>query len=441
MSLPKYNDKAIFVVLCVVVIMLAFESSLVKNYNLVGSAPVWLFLIIGLAFIVGQYFIFEYTEHVFSQQESKRSDLIIRKTVRIVQYLLSGAIVTIFIQIVLTGHYSSLILTLVIGISYGSAVFMLATLGRRFLLWFRSNRAGVVLMYGVAAIALIANALFALLFVTDILLETPSAIGPNSQALYYYPIPGSIEFILNSTYSIFSVVSFVLTWTATAWLLHTYSRKIGKIKFWIVLSLPLVYFLSQFPSFSLNLFSPLLDSDPIFYGIVLSVVFNISKLAGGILFAVAFWTIAKTLPGGSIVRNYLIIAAIGFLLLFVADQGVVLVTTPYPPLGLASISYMGIGSYLIFMGIYSSAVAASADSKIRRSIRDYAVTELRLVDSIGTAQMEIEIKKRVISITKKSQSLTAEETGFQPSLTDDDLRSYMDQVLDEIEDIRKKRFK
>ena len=130
--------------------------------------------------------------------------------------------------------------------------------------------------------------------------------------------------------------------SVTASLLYTYSRKLRKVKFWIIISLPLVYFLSQFPSFYLNLFAPLLNSDPVFYGIVLSVMFVVSKAAGSILFGVAFWVMARTIHRGSIVRKYLIVAAIGFVLLFVSDKAIVIVNAPYPPLGLASISLMGL---------------------------------------------------------------------------------------------------
>jgi hypothetical protein len=66
----------------------------------------------------------------------------------------------------------------------------------------------------------------------------------------------------------------------------------------------------------------------------------VSNAAGGVLFGTAFWLIARTIKRGNIARQYLIIAAIGFVLLFVSDQAPVLVAAPYPPLGLASISFL-----------------------------------------------------------------------------------------------------
>jgi hypothetical protein len=216
-------------------------------------------------------------------------------------------------------------------------------------------------------------------------------------------------------------------------LLNPYSRRFGKKKYWFIVSLPLVYFLSQFPLFFLNLFAPLLNADPVFYGIVLSVIFVVSKAAGGILFGIAFWLLARTLGRENVVRQYMIVAAMGFVLLFVGDQAPVLVNAPYPPLGLASISFIGLGSFMILIGIYSSAISVSEDSKLRQTIRNYTLKESRLLDSIGTAQMEQEIQKKVITLTKQNQERLAEESGIQPSLTEDDMKSYLQEVIKEIQ--------
>ena len=74
----------------------------------------------------------------------------------------------------------------------------------------------------------------------------------------------------------------------------------------------------------------------------------------------------------------------------------------------------------------------SEDSKLRQSIRNLAVQESKLLDSIGTAHMEQEIQRRVLTITKQNQDRMAEETGIQSSLTDEDVKDYLGQVLEEV---------
>jgi hypothetical protein len=434
LSGSRYNNKAILVILCILITGLTVEISLVKTYNLTSTAPLSTFIIMTVLYVVGQYYILEFVGRKLEEMGVKRVfQPTIHKVVKLLQYMLAIILVVLFLQMLITSHYSSVLLILVTTTSYVLAIFMLGLLSRRFMSWFRLNRNIVVLFYGLASGALSINAAITLAFVYGPFLNLPNEIKPNLQEFYYLPIAGSVEYLLNSAYTIASIISFILTWVATVLLLHSYTRKFGRIKYWIIVTLPLVYFLSQFPSFSLNLFGSLLNTDPVFYGILLSVVFIVSKAAGGILFGIAFWLIARTISRDNVVRQYLIIAAVGFVLLFVSDQAPVLTNAPYPPLGLASISFMGLASYLILIGIYSSAISVSEDSKLRQTMRGLTSKEPKLLDSIGSAQMEQEIQKKVIELTKRNQDRMAEETGIQSSLTEEDMKEYLQQVIKEIQ--------
>ena len=63
------------------------------------------------------------------------------------------------------------------------------------------------------------------------------------------------------------------------------------------------------------------------------------------------------------------------MLLFISNQAVILATASYPPLGLATVSFMGLSSFLVFIGIYATAVSVAEDIKLRRTIRKYALSE------------------------------------------------------------------
>ena len=128
----------------------------------------------------------------------------------------------------------------------------------------------------------------------------------------------------------------------------------------------------------------------------------------------------------------MIVSAFGFALLFVSNQAIVLSNAFYPPFGLATASFMGLSCYLILVGIYSSAVSVSEDSILRQSIRTIAIKESRLLDSIGMAQMEQQIQKKVVEFTKQYQDRIEEETGIQSSLTEDDIKQYLEQVIKEV---------
>jgi hypothetical protein len=82
----------------------------------------------------------------------------------------------------------------------------------------------------------------------------------------------------------------------------------------------------------------------------------------------------------------------------------------------------------VLLGIYSSAISISQDAKLRREIRRLAIRESKLLDSIGLAQIEEEIKKRVIHVAKINKS-NMEEAGVPSAVDEEDMNRYMQDVL------------
>src|SRR5439155_5741285 len=165
----------------------------------------------------------------------------------------------------------------------------------------------------------------------------------------------------------------------------------------IIMSVPLLYFLSQFEPFVLKiLFSGSL-ANPVLFSILYVIIVLASRPVGGILFGLSFVEVARKLQQPE-VKSYMIISAIGLLLLLISFQGQVLITAPFPPFGLLSVSFTGLSSYLIFIGIYSSAVSVSQDSRLRSSIRKSVETEVDFIGNIGSAEMEKTIMERVLKI-------------------------------------------
>jgi hypothetical protein len=156
-----------------------------------------------------------------------------------------------------------------------------------------------------------------------------------------------------------------------------------------------------------------------------------AKPIGGILFGIAFWTVARRVSPYTI-KDYLMVSAYGIIQLFTSNQATDLIIAPYPPFGLVTVSFMALSSYMLLVAIYSSAISISLDSELRKSIRTLAVRGSKLLDSIETAQMEQEIQKKVLTVTKQNQDRMADETGIQTSLTDEDVKAYLERVIEEV---------
>ena len=121
----------------------------------------------------------------------------------------------------------------------------------------------------------------------------------------------------------------------------------------------------------------------------------------------------------------------GVVLFFVSSQNTV-AQLPYPPFGVIAASFVGLSAYMMFLGLYSSAISVSQDVQLRQSIRKSAIEEVKFLESIGTAQMEQELQKRVLTIAKKSSDSMIKETGVQPSLSEDEMKEYLEEVRKEI---------
>ena len=110
----------------------------------------------------------------------------------------------------------------------------------------------------------------------------------------------------------------------------------------------------------------------------------------------------------------------------------VLISAPYPPFGLPTISFMGLSSYLILIGIYSSAISISDNINLCKSIRKITKQQSDLLSGIGTSQMQKELEKRVMKIVMETSDTMTEETGVMPSMSEVHMKEYLNKVLAEI---------
>jgi hypothetical protein len=446
-TFTKYFGRRIFIVVSIIFIILLVDTSIIRVSDLIlkSSASIWtlgLFTIIAAISLAGQNLILRFIRQKIDEsipvQRSLRLDSLY-KVAATVHYVLASIIVFIILEMLITSRYNAVLLITAITISYVFAVAMIGILCHRFFSWFRLNKNYVMLLYGLSFVMLAANACITLWLVNSILFTKPGEIMPhvllNAPVMSVNPINN----MLNYAYIITTITSFIITWCATIGLLKNYTHKLGKFAYWIVFILPLAYFISQFLVLSLGLLGPLIISNPIFYGILFTIIFTLSKPIGGIIFGIGFWLIAKNIHKDNVVRSYLIISAYGFMLLFASNQSMVLAFTPYPPFGLATISFVGLSSYLVLVGVYSSALSISMDANLRREIRNLAIKESRLLDSIGLAQIEDELKKRVIDITKIDKKYMAEAAAVPSTLDDQDINQYLDDVLKEIKTAKNER--
>jgi hypothetical protein len=439
------NNTIALVVLITVTLALVTDTYFAKQFLLSQSATsenVTTFTVISITCIVGQYLILAFVGYKSRNVIHKIKTLrIAYYSVIITQSLITALFVVLLLQVHLTSTYNSFVAVGATIIAYSFAFAILLTLAQRFFSWFRINRHGAILLYGLSSASMCVNLAISLSLICISLSVLPHEIY-SSTIGWFRPnlVPGSIALttLFNTTYLVSTIVSFIISWVATAILLRHYSRKIGKILYWLVMSLPLVYFLSQFLSLSSD--QLLLFGDPISSIILLTLLFSLSRPIGGAVFGIAFLDTSRKI-GDKAVRGYMLTSAFGFTLFFISSQiiGTALPISPLPPFGFPAVLFTGLSSYLMLVGIYSSAVSVSADRKLRQSMRNEVTKQVRLVESIGSAQMEREIVGKVMTIVKENEDNMIQETGVKPSLGEDDLKQYLEDVLEELKGGKEKK--
>jgi len=420
---------AIFAILATLIVDVSFSNT----WDLLGidsPSGISIFSIMMLVFAVGQYFVLRLIKAKSTAHIEKNKTLgLLHKLVIITQYLLVALFLALVLQIIFTSSYSTWFLTVSSLISFSLAIIVMGILSRLFFNWYKSNKDFTILLYGVAAIATCASVVFIALSSGLNLLALSSDRNEKSEIGFNgdNTLIGTVQTV-NATYNLVSVL---LLWSSTLLLLKHYSKRIGKIKFWTVMIIPIALIINQYVVV-VPLSNNLTPDSNMVYGILLGSV--LPAVAAGLLFGFPFWVVSRKIKAkennANSVKDYLSFAKWGIIFFTVCTSAGVYLAF-YPPFGFFSVLITGFSTYLFLVGIYFSAISISADATLRQSIRKVAIEESRLFGNIGLAQMEREIETKVLNVIKNHSDLM-QEKGISSQLTDDDALQYLHQVLNEV---------
>jgi hypothetical protein len=324
--------------------------------------------------------------------------------------------------------YSTLSLLAVIYISNITGLFFLIMLVVTLADWIMTKKDKILSLYTISfaltAIAIITSMIYA----TYVLSQQPSNIRPSSIHLSLLNIPiAEVAMYFGPALDVTSILSFVSVWIASAILLSTYSRRIGKIRYWTIISIPLIYFLFPFEKNVVDIFRSLVVSSPVLYGVLNVTIFSATKQIGALLFSLAFLT-ASALVTKHEMQKYLLISAIGIAILYGSIEIDTLLFATYPPFGVVTVSFIPMGSYLLFTGILLSATLVARDKELRKEFHNVAMSQLGLLKTIGVTEMEKQLMKTYKSVDKQTRSLE-KDSRFEK----DEIREALHGLVDEMD--------
>jgi hypothetical protein len=413
----------------------AIVADFIVKFN-TSSTGIILFILVSVGYILGQTILMKFMNSSSSSIKSRSTLIaILHRAVSIVQYVLAANVILIIIQILFFSGYSTINLLSVTFISNFFTASLLVIFASSFLSWYKNKKQSIgILLYAVAFLILAISEVVSGSGSPYLLSQKDQWIMPTSEVKFSDFPDGTFFDVFFSFYRYIDYSSFLLVLIASAILLYHYSKKTSNPKIVLIIALPVLGYTSSILD-ALHILSADTNPDLFFYYIYISLV----SASVGILFAFSFWVVSKKLPE-SPVKTFLKITAYGFVLLYFSNNISVTIAA-YPPFGVNSLSLLSLSSYFVLFGLYSSALSLSQDLTLRQHLRSLAKNDNNLLSSIGTAQMESEVKRAVgelKDVADEHEKELAEKSGIETPVPESEIEDYLKQVIEEVAKARKK---
>ena len=226
-SVSSFDGRKLLVIMAILAVLLTLESqiSTISDFipeQLASSQGIATFIGIWAVCSVMQYYILAIVKHNNKAGRTRTRFLhLIHTVVTATQFLLAGIVALVILQILISQEYNTIMLSIVLSISYGLWIVTLGLLAKAFFSWYRLRKNFMVLIFGLSMVAYVVNGVFGIYTQVDELAKRNSLIRSGDVAIFP-EFPSSI----NNVYQIASSVAYVLTWIATVMLPQTIYRKI-----------------------------------------------------------------------------------------------------------------------------------------------------------------------------------------------------------------------
>ena len=422
------------------VIFGTFLDALGKPLN--SSFGVILFITMSITvFFAGLYALRHYMVALRKALEAPSFFNRLYKATPIFLYALLVIFGAIIVEMVLFSQYSTYLLILLLLIS-AVAILFFGFRTYKFLSWFKSSvkkRDNImILAFAVSSMLLCISTTVAItLDIKELVVSRPPSIDPNfpaSNSMASRHLT-SIELIIHLYgFLVPQVTAIAIAETvAIAFFLRYFKDQIGRAIFWTLIILPPVIFLTGVfgPQFLKSTATEMVYMESRF--LIFRVIGTAGWVVADFVIAYAYILVAKTLgreitSSRNKIINYLIIAAVATILISPTTNNWI-TNNSYPPFGAIQRAFLVLASFLFSLGIYSVALSVAQDAELRQLARKY-VKEYALLDTLGSAQDNAEIMRKLVKLIHQHADAMEKETGVESSMLDDnEARRYLDLVI------------
>ena len=418
------------------------DSIIVNVYINVPNEPspienAYLFTILVIIFILINFFLLAYVRIGLSRLKKSMSSISHSYRILLVSQLIIFASLIIMSIHVLVYRFNEIILiSLVIYLSSITSIGFLIFLNFHFFRWFLSKRNPLILLYSIAFVFVVASLITSMLYLGTNLSHYDSNVRLTFIKIQVsgYSIYGENLDILTILYNYLSILSFVLLWIPSVYLLKSYAIRLGKLRYYILVAIPFIYFILPFLVTQYGVFDQFMSEYDSEFNLIYYYLFSPYRQVGGLLFGLVFWLTASKIKREN-VKILVRIAGLGMILLFgsMVIHGLTYVVSP--PFGIVTIGFLPIAAYLLLLGIFSSTIELSVDTKIRRELQKTG-KQFALLDNISKAQVERSVLNTVKQVIKETDVKDTNYVG--PNILNEDYLEYAKEVMNEIKRIQSK---
>ncbi len=185
-----------------------------------------------------------FTQVIFMRFIKGSWSSLLEKSVFVVQSVINSLLVIIIFEIIFMQRYDSILLIFITSLSYLVSIFLTGYLAIKFLEWLRINKHYIIFFYFIAVTMFCINGIITLVFSDILLLQKPEIITQDLPVIFDIGFEnGTAMSYISLVQTISMNIYFVALWLGTIGILKFNIQKIGKIRFWIIVSLPIVYFI------------------------------------------------------------------------------------------------------------------------------------------------------------------------------------------------------
>jgi hypothetical protein len=337
----------------------------------------------------------------------------------------------LFSEMIIYNSYSIYLIYSLLIITHFTGIYFSVWGTIKFLNWFKSNKDKLLLTYVICFVIFSVLIVFSLLYTLTELQNFPETLTPTDLKRMIH----AVSVNLSEIYPFFRIsffIAFCFIWILTAFLLYDYFGRNNQLKFWIVLSIPMIFFLIEFFPITLKLLISLYQLNPSLFLPFYTILSTIITFIGATMVSITLWLLIRKIPNKSF-RNYMMLVAFGLLLVLISTHETPFPRFLFPPFGLITLLFIGLAIYLLFMGFYSASLHISKDMSLVRNFAN-RIHQYGFFRNIAKSQLEQDIKGIMTKVLQSNEiSITPKEKQPQKELAREEIEKLFQMVKRELE--------